>query len=559
MNFEYYLGKTLIDSGDLRHFWEYDASSGSGDLTNGEIRTLNETSADEDFTLLFTYNKSYSGRCILLSNIDSSRDGFSFGLTDDNHLFIDTYSNNYNETFVFDQLNLGKKNTIILQKLDNFFSVFNYNIVSREIFEKQFFNFRVLANVSGDNLKIGGNDYYPQDDSFPYFTGTIDQLAYFSQAYEEQTLLKLLSGFQPETLPIETASYQRIIAEESILYIDGVTIDDPNYSYFYSYFTDFNSGLVSKSGDGIATITGGVYGTGWLASGYFGGVNSYNPCSISGVTGYYSYNGSLAPSGTFEFTDSISYTVGSSGDITVTHSIRYIYPDYSINPFTINHTFYETWGYVTGFSPLTIDSGYYDDFKMDGVVSITGESLVLGTKSGITPNYFSREASVNYVDGYFFALSEHSGLVGSVYLNGYSTGDFTQSGDVIDLTDYELSFGDYLIYDCFSGGSLLYYGLNGFASGSFYPRASITYSSKNSWTEFNRLRKTDYREITSINSSYGNKILNIENNRIYNNEFDFWNTGVPTVTVIYSGSYILLDSGSGYLLLENGGHILFEK
>jgi hypothetical protein len=101
--------------------------------------------------------------------------------------------------------------------------------------------------------------------------------------------------------------------------------------------------------------------------------------------------------------------------------------------------------------------------------------------------------------------------------------------------------------------------LNGFASGSFYPRASITYSSKNSWTEFNRLRKQDYREITSINPSYGNKILNVANNRIYNNEFNFWNTGIPEVTVIYSGSYILLDDESGYLLLEDGGHILFER
>lgn len=559
MNFEYYLGKTLIDSGDLRHFWEYDASSGSGDLTNGEIRTLDGTRADEDFTLLLTYNKDYSGRCLLLSNVDSGNDGFSFGLTDDNHLFIDTYSNDYNETFVFDQLNLGKKNTLVLQKLNNFFSVFNYNIIAREVFEKQFFNFRVLANVSGADLKIGGNDYYPQDDFFPYFTGTIDQLAYFSQAYEEQTLLKLLSGFQPETSVVGTTGYQRIVAEESISYIDGITIDDSDYSYFYSYFTDFNSGLASESGNGIATITGGVYGMGWLSSGYFGEASSYNPCAISGVTRYYSYTGDSAPSGTFEFVDSVSYTIGDSGDIAVTHSVRYAYPNYSINPFTINHTFHETWGYVTGFNSLAVDSGYYDNFKMEGVVSITGESLVLGTKSGITPNYFGREASVDYVDGYFSARSEHSGLVESVYLNGYITSGFTQSGNVIDLPDYELSFGDYLIYDCFSGGSLLYYGLNGFASGSFYPRASITYSSKNSWTEFNRLRKQGYREITSINPSYGNKILNVANNRIYNNEFNFWNTGIPEVTVIYSGSYILLDDESGYLLLEDGGHILFER
>lgn len=560
MNFEYYLGQSLIDSGDLKHFWGFDSSSGSGNFSSGSPLELLGTSDDENFTCLLTYSKQYTGRCLLLSNIDSGYNGFSIGITDDNMFFIDTYSQDYNETFVFDQINLSKKNTAVIQRIGDFFIIYNYNNVARNIFERQYFSFKSIVNNSGANIYFGGNANYPQDYSIPYFSGTVDQFAYFSEAYNEPVLLSLLSGFQPETSISGITSYGRVTSNESISYLDSIAISGSDYSYFYSFMVDFNESVVSNyTGQGVALITGGLYGSGWLSSGYYGDSNYYNPCLISGTTGYYGHTWSGKPSGTFQFSDTVNYSVGNSGNMSITHSIRYIYPLYSMNPFTINHSFCEKWGYTTSYSGGVIDSGYYSGFYMNGTVSQFGESMILGTRTGISPGFFGIEATKNSIDGSFTALPEHSGIVQTVYLNGDITGNFSLSGRSIGIYNYTGAAGDLVIYDCFTGNNVMFYGLNGFCSGNFYPKSSILYSSDNSWSVIKRMRKQLYREVSSINLSYGRKILNVDADRLYDNDDSFWNYGNASYQVEYSGSYIELESGGGFLLLEDGGYLLFEQ
>lgn len=523
MNFLYYLDQSNVDSGDLTHFWPYLATGSSGDFGTGGYRILSGTSTNRNFSCLFTYGKISSGRCLLMSNINSGLNGFSIGLTDDNSLFIDNFSNSRQETFVFDQITLGRKNTIGIQKLGGTFSIYNYNQPASKAIESQYYNFRVNANNSGTNIYIGDNPYYPDTGySMPGFTGYIDQLAYLDEAYDSNTLETLFSGFRPENTMTGNSIFERTSSIEDIEYLDGIYISAPDYAFFYDYMTDFNESVYNLTGNNIAYITGGWYGGGWLASGYYGRASSQNPCEVSGTQNPYGYYSASRPTGSFTFSDTVNYSIGESGGVSVVHNIRYVYSQYSASPFTTKHSFYETWGYNTYYSGNTIDSGYYNDFRMQGVISPNAPSLILGTKSGKSPLDFNNEGVLNLVNGYFTTTQGNASGASAAYVNGTSTGISSISNNNIYITSYTPVVGDYLIYDKFSGVSLLHYGLNGYTTGLFYPRASIVYSGLNSWSEFYRVRRSDYKETCSYHLSHGKKIINATGETLYNNSEDYW-------------------------------------
>lgn len=511
MNFDYYYSQAGLDSGDITDLWRYNASTGSGAMPFP--KTLN-VRADENYSIYFTYEKLDNKRSSLFSNVNSGN-GFCLGISDNNNLFLEAWNSGIKDYYLYN-IPLAKKNTLALKKNGSLFSLVDYDLISNKIAYKDsyFVNPSIIFNTG--NIKVGDTGYY-ETGFLNDFSGNFDQLAAMSEIYNTRDELTIFKGFRPESDYIESYYRNQSYSEDYVNWTDSIQISNDDYAYFKDYYYDLDLFLSTTTGQYLGSITASNSGVYWIASGYFAA--TVDGCTASGSSRFYSYTGLLAPTGFISFSDSVSTNYDSVNQYT-NHRLFTNFSGYGPNV-GLNHYLHKVWqsGYEY-ISSGTIDSGYYDSFRMDGISTLVNtDSIILAHVSGKEPVNFNTETTQDYVYGGFLINSENSG-VSRFFVDGTEDLSFTTGDSKI----YNSIAGTKGIYDSYNIYTPLYFSLNSYASGKFYKKSSIVFSGNNSFSQIYRNGlNTDYEELSEY-SLYFNKNItrDVEKSYSYNNYSDFW-------------------------------------
>lgn len=512
MNFDYYYNQAGLDSGDITDLWRYDSSAGSG--APPFPKTLN-ISGSQDFSIYFTYKKFDNKRCSLFSNV-ASGSGFCLGLTDNNEFFLESINSGIAKDRYLYNIPLAKKNTILLKKSATTFSISDYDPVSHRIAYSESHSLSPSYGFGTGKVKVGKENNY-QSGFFDSFSGNFDQLAVMSEIYDSRSDLSILKGFRPETA--YTGAYYRtqIYSNDEVNWTDGIEISTPDYAYFKDYYYDLDLFLSSVTGEYLGSISGHNYGGYWTASGYF--AKAIDSCVASGSSRFYSYTGLLPPSGFNSFYDKVSSDYNLVNQYT-NHTLSTNFSGYG-SDVSLNHFLQKVWesGYNYS-SSLVLDSGYFEDFKMNGVSCLeSSRSVILAHSSGAAPVYMNTETQKDSIYGGFIIRAENTG-VSRVFIDGIDDLSFTSSTKKI----YNSIAGSKCIYDKFGTYNPLYLSLGRIGSGNFYKKSSVVFSGNNSYSQLNRLSVTsDYEELSEYSLYYNKEYSNqLDLDTSYNDSADYW-------------------------------------
>lgn len=501
MEFSYYLSQTPISQSDLLELVEFDASSTVGDFSsnissNITAHEIDNSSGVEDFTFIITFSTLESGAQVLLSNCTLTA-GFTVGLTSGNLLFIDSPFDS--EFHVFKGINLGIKNCICIQKSGNIFNVYKFDLKSDRLESSESYVFSPVNNLnSGSEMYLGGNGYYVSkvNNSVSYLKGVAEQWCLFSNVYELSYLMVLIQGFQPKTLS-SVVSSEFTLLDSSIRFPDSYQVLS-NTNFITDYFNGINSSIINASipsGSWIGSSSGHFNPS--TTSGIVSLSTGLTNCYGSGEYAVLGYNGTASIE-TGRFYDTI-HVVKKSGVYSISHALRFSGQSFASNEYRIDSDYYYKYQSTTE-NEFGIDSSYYTGFLMNGVVSDDFRFTLLGTDTGNLPSSYNNVAVFDNVSGKFY-LSNF--LSGRVYFNGTGvpSGGYTNSNGWIDIDYVEESEQDRVTYDHSTGLNLVYAGIKGFATGDFYPNASIVFSGDNSYTSVKRVSREFYKE-TSVRHLY---------------------------------------------------------
>jgi hypothetical protein len=268
------------------NFWQ---NSGSGlfsgnyvkIITTGDINLMNATYA-------MVYEKTCNGGATLISTIESGYNssglyykGFEFGVTSNNYLYFDYYTNNGPTTLIADK-NISDKASVFLSIDNGSVSFGNYDFFTSKLNSNIFsIQNNYLLNPTGVNLGYN-NDFKNTYCYNKKFTGYMDEFLIFSPPLYTYELVYLNSGFVYDYIP--STSYTEYTYATGITgYTTGVT----------GYYTFTNGYSVVATGT-VTDIFGNTYtgyqavplnvtmsGTGILA---LTGITAFPSTSISGET-----------------------------------------------------------------------------------------------------------------------------------------------------------------------------------------------------------------------------------------------------------------------------------
>lgn len=492
MEFLHFLKQTPIPESDIIYSVYYPGRDAS-------IPTAWETmeaSALDAFSLFFTFKRNTTGAQVLFSTISVGTDGWTLGITDSNFLFIEKHSDT-SESFIYDNINLGDKNCVCLQRNNETFTVYKYDIASETIEGIQSFSL-LDNNIFANEITVCGEvATYP-----PRFDGVFDQIVLMNQCYSYEYVMALLKGFAAYNLTeTPTVSYS---IESSTSYFNNSILSSDN-----AFLTELNTYTIESILDSYSIGEYLLYITGTVTSSSINLGLSLNSgdtyCSGSGLILNWAHSLSSLPTG-IGVSDTLYGVVRSIGDgqrifISNTYSISGAY-------FGDGKAIYSSYSALqtdTGKS-VSYDSSYNTGFYMDGVTSPYSDLVILGTGVALSPTGYNSVSYQNSIDGRFYAPSLGSDK--AVYYNGerLESSDFSYDGNFIDVLSVETHNNDYIIYDTSTGFNLIYLGVSNFATGKFYPNASIVFTGHVSYTGIKRDIRSNYLETSSHHLYHSCKI-----------------------------------------------------
>lgn len=537
MEFGRYFSGSYIDTDALTAFWTYPATT-SGDFTlnhptgvSPTVQQIISLSDQDDFTLFLTIdtgivttpeNLKFRTQ-ILASNATGGGGGWDFGLLASNFFFISCPNG---EIYTFNQIHLGAKNCFCLKKSGQSFTVFKYDVYSQDIESEQTVFFSSLANLNGNDILVGYNINSDINATHYSWYGTVDQLALINEPLDRATIKNLFVGFEPKTLNVTTTYSDYLL--DSVW--RPVSIPDLYTGLVTPLINDVKNYVFGlNSGNYISSFSGNVSSS-FSGSGYF--VTGVDLCYGSGGSNLFSYNSSsgvvagMSGSG-WMITDLIranSYVAGISGaqtnEVLITHNFRVFYNSGEWMRFDYDSIYEKNKpSYSTG---VSVDTDYYSGFYMNGVSqnNYYYNSILLGDITGAIPTGVNILGKFDQVSGLFTVLEQS----GYYFYNGIrvSGSNLSLDGEYIDVLSVAEVDSDRLIYDLYSGLRLQFFGLQGFATGSFYPRTSTPYTGVNSYSPMYRNLPENYYETSKLHMFHGQPVLHKDDNEEFNNMDDYW-------------------------------------
>ncbi len=147
-------------------------------------------------------------------------------------------------------------------------------------------------------------------------------------------------------------------------------------------------------------------------------------------------------------------------------------------------------------------------------------SILLGVITGAPPTGLNLIGQFDNVSG-LFSVVEQSGYY---FYNGMrvpATG-LSKNGEYIDIISVSETDSDGLIYDMYSGLSLMYFGLQGYATGNYFPRTVTPYTGETSFTEMYRNFPQYYHESSKLHMFHAQPVLYQDDNGQFNNFDNNW-------------------------------------
>lgn len=500
MEFNYFLNQLPIDSDDIIFTSLYPGLDFTSNVSEPYIgETLESSSSLESFTIILTFTRNLPGAKILFSS-NAGEVGWRLGITTSNFLFFEKTQNTV-ESFIFNDINLGKKNCIAITKNYNSISIYKYDLISRNIESLQSFFFTDALSPANEITICGALGDFT-DYVLP-FDGEIDQIALFSEPYEASYLLGLFSGFLPYTLSSSTSNSFTLIDSNSNFV--GSNIENDN-DFLYSFTTGLNDYIVDNltTGEYVVNINGDIYSTIDVDSYIYTGVNL---CEGSGLHSNFNYFSTTElPTGAYLGSQAIE------GLARIVYSDTSIYIGYDLsftgsyfNNSSAYYNYYYTYTSTTGDS-LLYDNSYETGFLLNGVTTEFADLIILATGSGAVPSGYNQVSYLDNVVNKFYVPGLSSER--TIYYNGYKLegNDYVYTDNFVDISNTDESIGDYLIYDNSSNTNLLYMSLDNFATGDFYPNASIVFTGDYSYTGIKRELRANYLETSEYHMYHACKI-----------------------------------------------------
>jgi len=266
------------------NFWQ---NSGSGSfsgayvkiVTTGDINLTNATYA-------MVYEKTSNGGATLISTIETGYNssglyykGFEFGVTSNNYLYFDYYTDNGPTTFIANE-NLSDKASVFLSIDNGSISFGNYDFFNSKLNSNIFsIQNNYLLNPTG--ISLGYNNDYKNLYSYnKQFTGYMDEFFIFSPPLYTYELIYLNSGFVYDYVP--PTSYTEYT------YATGITGYTTGITGYYTFTTGYSvvpTGVVTDifgntyTGYQSTPLNVTMSGTGIVA---LTGVTTFSSTSVSG-------------------------------------------------------------------------------------------------------------------------------------------------------------------------------------------------------------------------------------------------------------------------------------
>lgn len=537
MELDYYLNLSLLSTDFIKDKWLYNASGATGSFTAAKTHYLTGSVNGDDFSLFFTFNKKNNSAGTIFGNYSgtyNSGSGFVAGFTENNEFFIDSHSNNVDSTYVFHNTILGNKNCLALVKNNKFFSLYKYDLYSSGIQSIESYQFKNGENLNGGTLKVGKLTNYSTNYGTSGVSGDFEQLLYVNTPLATPTISKIFSGFQPYSLTTGTGLTLLSSSEER----RNLTEIYPTGTY-YSGYKSFQTGILGEL-SGYFISNGLTEGS---LFGYFSGIqysnNNFTGQFIYGLSNTLCYTtGSLS---TYNFSTSGSNYGYTGGNVNFSGSVGYLMNEYNeVNAgfifgmtgsgafgtnsgIFVHHDYYLKYATSPAVS-LTVDTSYYNNFKMEGAVSnVPSGIMILATYSGVNPTGMNYKGIYDRTNGTFRLVDENDPEV--VYYNGTLTTGYSLSGTTLDVIGVSETENDYVIYDLGSGVIQLFNGtLLGYATGEYYSNASIVFTGINAFNPLYRQKNTSYQETCSKHLAHSKQNQVPENTSgIYSNTDLYWN------------------------------------
>lgn len=275
-------------SGELSYLGGFAGTDGSGAFTGQTINVSNASAIPNNFTIMFSFEKTDSGKMTLFSSLQNNTtpSGFVFGVNDTNKLYVETYNDSGNISKV-SSIPLARGNIVALTKAGNAFTVMRHNFL-RGRMDSEVMNFP-RSYPNSNTMTIAGAPNAPSAIEHKTFSGYIDNAALVSSPLNKGVVNRLASGFYT-TYP--SASLFQVLDEDVQYsyrnltgYATGLTMNPITDSMSYmqtNYFGDSGVGTLT------ATLSGNINGGIWDISGSVKGTLAKwaNKIASTEVTGY---------------------------------------------------------------------------------------------------------------------------------------------------------------------------------------------------------------------------------------------------------------------------------
>lgn len=279
-------GQTGYLNGDILpsvgNFWQ---NSGSGLFSGNYVKIA--TTGDINFadaTYAMVYKNTAKGGCTLISTIEQAGSGsnayykgFEFGVTANNYLYFEYFTNKGPQVFTSNS-SLSDKCSVYLSIVNGAISFGSYDFFKSSLNSVSFpIESDYIFNPS--NIYLGYNDSITGSYNYnKQFTGYMDNFLIFSPSIYGQDIRYLNSGFVHDyTEPVTYVEYK---------YITGVTGYATGYTGYYSTVT--GQMLVPT---GVVNNCFGMSYTGYSIIDLTGVSSGINVTPLTGITNTYSQTG----------------------------------------------------------------------------------------------------------------------------------------------------------------------------------------------------------------------------------------------------------------------------
>lgn len=379
MELDFFISQSSSAQNSVKDKWLDTSSEKVRSFTQFESYSITGLSGNTNFSFFFTLEKKDAKAATLFSNTIKSG-GFSLNFNDNNKLFFHAhYPNSY--SYLFDNIDLSKKNCLAFIRNESIFHLLNYDLESQKLYQIDHCILPENIKISGGTYTIGYNATGTAQTSLYGISGKFDQMVLFNQSIDFDESLKIFSGFLPFSKTTTTgcsiysieSNFQQssnpIISDQDIVKLSGFLYQIRNY------LPDINSQCVVTTPKSYrADVTGYTdhLNSRIFWSGSYFECNGIN-CSPKGATIYtinentYSPYSPPALSGRIDFTDKILFSINTSNEINTNHFFTYKTYNYpNINNYLL-YDFLEKKAFFSNNSFSSLDASYLKQFYFEGV------------------------------------------------------------------------------------------------------------------------------------------------------------------------------------------------